>query len=76
MPGIGSIAGDFASSQARATWAAVALLLVIEGILPFLHPAALRRALAAMSELTDAQLRIGGVISMSLGLLLLYFVRN
>jgi uncharacterized protein YjeT (DUF2065 family) len=57
-------------------WAAVALLLTIEGILPFLNPAGLRRALTVMSEMSDAQLRIGGGVSMSLGLLLLYFVRN
>ena len=57
-------------------WAAVALLLVIEGILPFLNPAGLRRTLAVMSELSDAQLRIGGAASMLVGLLLLYFARN
>lgn len=57
-------------------WAAVALLLVIEGVLPFLNPAGMRRTLTAISVLTDPQLRVGGVVSMLLGLLLLYFVRN
>ena len=57
-------------------WAAVALLLVVEGVLPFLNPAGMRRTLTAINVLTDTQLRVGGVVSMSLGLLLLYFVRN
>lgn len=55
--------------------AALALMLVLEGILPFLNPAGLRRLLAALGELRDAQLRIAGLTSMLLGLLLLYCVR-
>lgn len=55
--------------------AALALMLVLEGILPFLNPAGLRRLLAALGELRDAQLRIAGLTSMLLGLLLLYWVR-
>ena len=57
-------------------WAAVALLLVLEGVLPFLNPAGMRRTLTAIGVLTDTQLRVGGVVSMLLGLLLLYSVRN
>ncbi len=57
-------------------WAALALLLVLEGVLPFLNPAGLRRTLLALCELTDTQLRFAGITSMLLGLLLLYFVRN
>ncbi len=56
--------------------AALALLLVVEGILPFLNPAALRRMLAAVSELSDAQLRFAGLSSMLAGLLLLYFING
>lgn len=55
--------------------AALALMLVLEGILPFLNPAGLRRLLAALGELRDAQLRIAGLTSMLLGLVLLYWVR-
>lgn len=54
---------------------ALALLLVVEGIFPFLSPAALRRILTAMHELSDAQLRGAGLGSMLLGLLLLYILR-
>jgi uncharacterized protein YjeT (DUF2065 family) len=56
--------------------AAVALLLVIEGILPFLNPAGVRRALHLLAEMDDRQLRISGLISMAAGLLLLYLVKN
>ena len=56
--------------------AALALVLVLEGIIPFASPGALRRALEAMHRLTDSQLRGTGLASMLLGLLLLYFVNH
>lgn len=55
---------------------ALALLLVIEGVLPFLNPAGLRRMLGAISELNDGQLRFAGMTSMLLGLVLLYFTNG
>jgi uncharacterized protein YjeT (DUF2065 family) len=54
---------------------ALALLLVFEGIFPFLSPAGLRRMLTAVQELSDTQLRGAGLGSMLLGLLLLYILR-
>lgn len=56
--------------------AALALLLVLEGIFPFVNPGALRRALAAIGEMSDAQLRVAGFVSMLLGLALLYIVNR
>ena len=56
--------------------AAVALLLVLEGIFPFLIPAGLRRTLLALGSLSDQQLRFAGLTSMLLGLILLYIVNN
>ncbi len=56
--------------------AALALLLVFEGILPFANPGALRRALAAMNELSDGQLRVVGLASMLIGLLFLVIVNR
>ncbi|HLA74622.1 MAG TPA: DUF2065 domain-containing protein [Gammaproteobacteria bacterium] len=53
---------------------AVALILIIEGILPFLNPAGLRKSLLLISEMDDRTLRIGGLVSMLLGLALLYLV--
>jgi uncharacterized protein len=56
--------------------AALALLLVLEGVLPFLNPGALRRALAAVNQLSDGQLRVVGLASMLIGLLFLAIVNH
>ncbi len=56
-------------------WAALALVLGLEGILPFLNPAAVRRMLEAVSQVDDRSMRISGLVSMMAGLLLLYIVR-
>ncbi|MEX1995112.1 MAG: DUF2065 domain-containing protein [Steroidobacteraceae bacterium] len=56
--------------------AALGLLLIVEGILPFLNPAGIRRALAAVAAMDDRALRIAGAVSMLGGLLLLWFVRS
>ena len=53
---------------------ALALVMVIEGILPFLSPTRLRRTLLAMAEFDDRTLRLFGLVSMLLGLGLLYLV--
>ncbi len=55
-------------------WAASALMLVIEGIMPFLNPNAFRRALLQMANMQDMQLRTIGLFSMILGVVLLYWV--
>ena len=56
-------------------WAAMALLLVFEGILPFLAPARWKEAVQSLAQLTDGQLRAIGLGSMIVGLLLLAWVR-
>jgi uncharacterized protein YjeT (DUF2065 family) len=56
--------------------AAFALYLVLEGILPFLNPQALRRIMLSLASVADRHLRLWGFVSMSAGLALLYFVRN
>lgn len=55
---------------------AVALLLVVEGILPFASPGALRRALETLYRMNDNQLRVAGLTSMLIGLLLLSIVNH
>ena len=55
--------------------AALALLLVIEGMVPFLNPQSLRRMLETVSQLDDRTLRIAGLVSMLCGLVMLYIVR-
>lgn len=54
---------------------AVALLLVIEGIMPFLSPGGLRHMLLSMSQMDDRTLRIAGLVSMLVGSGMLYLVR-
>lgn len=55
---------------------AVALLLVIEGMLPFIGPGKYRQLVAQIARLSDNHLRTVGLMSMIAGLLLLYFVRG
>ena len=57
-----------------ALWVATALLLVIEGIWPFLDPAGMRKAMLMLSQQDDRTLRIIGLFCMFCGLLLLYLV--
>lgn len=54
---------------------ALALVLVIEGIMPFVNPEGLRRMFALAVQLDNATLRFIGLSSMCLGLALLYVVR-
>lgn len=55
---------------------AIALVLVIEGVAPFLNPGGLRQALEQIANMPDGTLRLVGLISMACGALLLYVVRN
>jgi hypothetical protein len=55
-------------------WLATALMLIIEGIMPFLNPSAFRRALLQVIAMGDTQLRWVGLISMLVGLAILYWV--
>lgn len=54
---------------------AFALMLVLEGILPFFAPRAWREAFRKMVEMSDGQLRFMGLASMAGGLLLLLLVK-
>jgi uncharacterized protein YjeT (DUF2065 family) len=53
---------------------AIGLVLVIEGIMPFLNPATLRRTLALLTEMDDRFIRFAGFGSMLAGVVLLYVV--
>ena len=50
---------------------AVALMLVLEGMLPFLAPRVWREAFRRLTELSDGQLRFLGMTSMLVGIILL-----
>jgi len=54
---------------------ALALVLVIEGILPFLKPAIWRMTFMRLIKYSDEWLRIAGFLSMLSGIGLLYWMR-
>jgi len=54
---------------------ALALVLVLEGILPLAMPALYRDAFRRAIELNDGQLRLIGAISMAGGLALILFLK-
>jgi hypothetical protein len=56
--------------------AALAIVFVIEGMMPFINPAAMRSLLARIAAMTDRELRIGGFFSMLAGVLILFAVRS
>lgn len=55
---------------------ALALVLIIEGLLPFASPGAWRKAFERVLQLSDGQLRFMGLCSLLAGLLLLWLVRG
>jgi uncharacterized protein YjeT (DUF2065 family) len=55
---------------------AVALLLVIEGMLPFVRPDWYKQMVARVARLSDNQLRNVGLVAMIAGLLMLFIVRS
>ncbi len=54
---------------------AFALLLVIEGILPFINPNIWRKSLEATSKLNNHTVRLIGFLSMMSGVILLYLIQ-
>lgn len=53
---------------------ALALVLVIEGILPFLSPLRWKRLMHTVMQQKDKNIRIMGLVSMLVGLVLLYLL--
>jgi len=53
----------------------LAMMLVIEGLLPFLLPELWRDAFRKLVTLTDGQLRFAGISSMLAGVILLYWIK-
>jgi uncharacterized protein YjeT (DUF2065 family) len=54
---------------------AFALMLVLEGLVPFLAPAVWRETFRRLVQLSDGQIRFVGLTSMLIGLLLLIVFR-
>lgn len=51
---------------------AFALMLIIEGLLPFIAPAAWRETFLRLASMADGQIRFIGLTSMLAGLVLLF----
>ena len=55
-------------------WPAFALLLIVEGILPFAAPRIWRETFRKLTEMSDGQLRFIGLLSMALGVVSLIVI--
>ncbi|HZQ72012.1 MAG TPA: DUF2065 domain-containing protein [Burkholderiales bacterium] len=55
---------------------ALALMLIFEGVLPFLAPNLWRDTFRRITQMTDGQIRFVGLSSMLVGLLILLWVRS
>jgi hypothetical protein len=56
-------------------WSALALVLVFEGLFPFLSPTGWRQTFMKLMQMRDGQLRFFGLTSILLGLLTLWWLR-
>jgi uncharacterized protein YjeT (DUF2065 family) len=54
---------------------AFCLMLVLEGIIPFLYPTRWRNLVVQLAVISDRQLRIMGLVSMMIGVGLLYILK-
>ncbi|WP_415892369.1 DUF2065 domain-containing protein [Neptuniibacter sp. PT8_73] len=50
------------------------LMLILEGVIPFLYPQRWRNLVQQLSMISDRSLRLIGLVSMLLGLVALYIV--
>ena len=62
--------------MADTLWTALALMLVLEGLLPFMAPRLWRDSFRRLTELTDGQMRFIGMVSIGIGLAALYLAQN
>lgn len=53
----------------------IALVLVFEGVIPFLAPEKFRQAMAQLSQLSNQVIRIIGLVSMTLGIIFLTIIK-
>lgn len=55
---------------------ALALVMVVEGILPFLSPKSWRKMVVSAAQQNDRSMRIMGLMSMLVGVVILYWVNG
>jgi hypothetical protein len=57
-------------------WTAMALVLLVEGFMPFVSPAVWRRTFEQILRFHDGQIRFFGLISLLLGVGLLWWLQT
>lgn len=57
-------------------WSALALVMVIEGLLPAISPRVYRKAMLSMAQMDSRSIRITGLVTMIAGALFLYLLKN
>ena len=55
-------------------WIALGLVLVIEGLMPALNPKAFKLTMSTIRELDERTLRVMGLVSMSVGAVVVYML--
>ena len=61
--------------MSEAIWIALALLLVLEGLMPAINPGGWRRMFEQIIRLSDQQIRTAGLVSMVIGLIVLWLLQ-
>lgn len=54
---------------------AIALLLILEGLIPFISPSAMRKYMQKVQQMNDQNLRFAGLTAMVTGVLMLFLIR-
>jgi uncharacterized protein YjeT (DUF2065 family) len=57
-------------------FAALAIVCIIEGVMPFINPTGMKRLLSRMAALEEREMRVAGLVSMAVGLAILFLVRS
>lgn len=57
-------------------WLALALVLVLEGVLPALSPATYRKVMLSIAQMDNRAIRSGGLVLMVVGAVLVYWLRH
>jgi uncharacterized protein YjeT (DUF2065 family) len=60
----------------NSVWIALGLVMVIEGLLPSLNPKAFKHTMSNITQLDERTLRVMGLISMSIGATVVYFLTH
>ena len=55
-------------------WLAIGLVLLVEGFMPFVSPSTWRQTFNQILQFSDGQLRFFGLLSLLLGLLLIWWL--